>query len=79
MAFPNIGGSNCHHHSDKNQTTKIRLVPKGISLFLFLGHTEPTHEREESQACLSYPEREGGRRSQITESTEILSPGGENL
>ena len=35
MAFPNIGGSNCHHYSDKNQTTKIRLVPKGIGLFLF--------------------------------------------
>ena len=26
--------------------------------------SEPTPEREESQACLSYPEREGGRRSQ---------------
>ena len=29
--------------------------------------SEPTPEREESQACLSYPEREGGGRSQISE------------
>ena len=35
-------------------------------------HTEPTHERMQSQACLSFAEREGGRRSQITENTEIL-------
>ena len=34
------------------------------------GHTEPTHEREESQACLSYPEREGGRRSQSIDNTD---------
>ena len=35
-------------------------------------HTETTPEREESQtSCLSYPERKGGQRSQIAESTEI--------
>ncbi len=29
-------------------------------------NAEPTHERMQSQACLSYAEREGGRRSQPT-------------
>ena len=33
MAVFDTGGNYRHHHPDKNQTTKIRLVPKGIGLF----------------------------------------------
>ena len=33
---------------------------------------EPTQERAESQACLNYPERQGGRRSQSTEIAEMF-------
>jgi hypothetical protein len=35
MAVFDTGGSNCPDYPDKNQTTKIRLVPKGIGLFFF--------------------------------------------
>jgi hypothetical protein len=33
---------------------------------------EPTQDRAESQACLSYPERQRGRRSQSAKSAEMF-------
>ena len=55
-----------------NFSQKSQRAQKGFRLTAEIGHTEPTQERAESQACLSYPERQGGRRSQITENTEIF-------
>ena len=53
---------------DENFTLNIFLSLAEL-FFLFL--TEPTQERAESQACLSYPERQGGRRSQSTDFTDF--------
>ena len=39
MGVMDTGGGYRHHHTDKNKTTKIRLVPKGIDLFfVFRSH-----------------------------------------
>lgn len=34
---------------------------KGVYKRFFVSSIEPTNKREENQACLDYPEREGGR------------------
>jgi len=46
----------------------LGIVLDGLSL------AEPTQERVQSQACLSYAKRQGGRRSQIADNAEIYLP-----